>query len=70
MSYHRRPQTQQERRLTGKREFLRIDDYQIKIRPRRNSANLPNAWDDLQQKYLGSSHMEKAPSDSVQSQGD
>jgi len=42
----RHMKTTQERRANGKRHFLHIDDYKVKIRPRRNAANLSNAWDD------------------------
>lgn len=50
---HRRPRTTQERRANGKRHFLEIDDHKIKIRPRRNQANLVEAWDDLMHSYWG-----------------
>lgn len=42
----RHMKTTQERRANGKRHFLEIDDYKIKIRPKRNATNLPEAWDD------------------------
>jgi len=42
----RRMKTTQERRANGKRCFLHIDDYKVKIRPKRNMSNLPEAWDD------------------------
>ena len=53
MAFHRRPRTTQERRVNGKRHFLEIDGYKIKIRPRRNQANLVEAWDDLMHSYWG-----------------
>ena len=53
MSFHRRPRTTQERRANGKRHFLKVDDYKVKIRPRRNQANLVEAWDDLMHSYWG-----------------
>lgn len=43
----RRPRTTQERRANGKRSFLEIDGYKIKLRAKRNYRNLPNAWDDI-----------------------
>lgn len=42
----RHMRTTQERRANGKRNFLYFDDYKVKVRSKRNAANLPEAWDD------------------------
>lgn len=43
----RRPCTVQERRANGKRDILYIDEYQVRLRAKRNMANLVNSWDDI-----------------------
>jgi len=45
---HRRPQTQAVRRASQQRgNHQIIDGYQVHMRARRNSKNIPNAWDDI-----------------------
>lgn len=46
-AFLRFPKTTQERRANGRRLFLYIDDYKIKIRAKRNFSNLPNCYDDI-----------------------
>lgn len=53
MGCHRKPRTTQERRANGKRGFLEINDYKIKLRPNRSMSNLVEAWDDLMFSYWG-----------------
>lgn len=44
----RNPKTTQERRATQIRgSVLKVDGYNIKVRARRNSRNLVDAWDDI-----------------------
>ena len=44
---HRKPKTTQERKANGKRGFLIWDEYRVKLRGRRSSHTLVDAWDDL-----------------------
>lgn len=43
----RHPRTTQERRITGKRNVIRQDGYEVYIRPARSAANLPTSYDDI-----------------------
>jgi len=43
----RYPRTTQERRANGKRQFLEVDGYRIRLRGKRSAANLPTSYDDI-----------------------
>ena len=47
MGFHRRPTTQQVRRESCTRNFLDEDGFKVRVRPKRNQANIPNHYDDL-----------------------
>ena len=47
MRQFRAPRTTQERRATGKRDSLHIDEYKVRIRARRNFTTLSSSWDDV-----------------------
>lgn len=43
----RHPRTTQESRANGKRGVLKFDEYHVRIRGKRSTPNLPEAWDDI-----------------------
>lgn len=47
MGWLRHIRTTQELRANGKRDYIVVDGYKVKTRPKRNRANLPNAWWDI-----------------------
>lgn len=47
MGFHRAPRTTQERRANGRRDILRIDGYEIRLRGKRSMPILPDTYDDL-----------------------
>lgn len=51
---YRNPKTTQERRANGRRDFLVIDGYVIRLRPCRNMANLVNSYDDIRRDWYKS----------------
>ena len=47
MSWLRHMRTTQERRENGKRDFIVVEGYKVRIRAKRNQANLPCYWCDI-----------------------
>lgn len=39
--------TKQERRAAGRGNAVWVDGYRVRVRAKRNTANLPNSWDDI-----------------------